>query len=615
MYFSDFSIYLQKLEDTSARNTITEILAELFKKTDAQTIEKMCYLLQGRVVPLYHALEFGVADKMIIRAIAQAFEVRQDQVLELFKKTGDLGTTAEQLNTKVTSKKLTVPHVYEQLLQVAQAQGEGSQEIKATLLADVLTQVDPLSARFIVRIPLNKLRLGFSDMTILDSLSWMIGGTKEYKKEMERAYNVRPDLGFLAKIIKEKGIAGLKSIKPTIGTPILMARANRLSSPVEILQKIGKCAVEFKYDGLRLQVHYDKAVSNQLSAVSKMKQDSLFGDQPDVVDASHGGKIKMFSRNLEEITHMFPDIAKALLSQIDAENCILEGEVVAYNPHTGVFVPFQETMQRKRKYDIAEKALEIPVKLFAFELLYCNGKSYLEEPYEIRKKELQRIIKKGDTLIYAQESVVEDEVHIDRLFEDSVKLHFEGIIAKKLDGLYEAGMRGWSWIKYKKAMDSKLTDTIDAVVMGYTRGEGKRTSFGVGQFLVGVYDSKNDCFVTVSKIGTGLTDVQFKEFIDRVKSYETKEQPRQYSFDKLLQPDVWVKPQLVVEIGSDEITRSAVHTAGRVMEPSKSGKALSVKEAGYALRFPRLVRFRDDRTPTDATTVAEVIDLYTQQKK
>ncbi len=623
MLFSDFAIYLQRLEQTAARNTITEILAELFHHTPPSDIEKICYLLQGRVVPLYEPLEFGVADKMMIRALAQGLTVRQDEVLVQFKKTGDLGSVAEELKVKsqkskvkTTTQKLKVEDVYQQLLAVAQASGEGSQEEKVALLADLLACVDPLSARFITRIPLGKLRLGFSDMTILDGLSWMMKGTKEHKKELEAAYNVRPDLGVLARIIKEKGIDGIAHIKPAVGTPIMMARANRLSSPGEILQKIGRCAVEFKYDGLRLQMHYDRKIRNSKFEIrNKLQQESLFQKEKNTIDASRGGKIKMFSRNLEEITRMFPDIAQAVIGQIDAESCIIEGEVVAYNPETGVFVPFQETMQRKRKYDIAAKALEIPVKLFAFELLYCNGTSFVDEPYEVRKKELKRIVKKGDTLVYAQETVVADEAHIEDLFEQSVKLHFEGIIAKKLDGRYEAGMRGWSWIKYKKAMDSKLNDTIDTVVMGYTRGEGKRTSFGVGQFLVGVYDEKNDRFVTVSKIGTGLTDEQFREFITRVKPLETKTQPIQYDFDKLLTPDVWLMPQLVVEIACDEITRSAVHTAGRIMTPSKSGKAFSVKTPGFALRFPRLVRFRDDKKPTDATTVKEIARLYTAQKK
>jgi DNA ligase-1 len=550
------------------------------------------------VAPAFAPVEFGIADKLLIRAIAEAVEKKDSEVLTLFKKLGDLGTAAEALKKgkgeSEKGKAVTVSEVFEKLREVALSSGAGSQEKKLQLLSDLIAKVDPLSARYIVRIPLNKLRLGFSDMTILDGLSWMIAGDKSARKQIEKAYNVRPDLGTLACLVKEKGVAGLAHIKPKPNTPILMAKANRLSSAADIFVKIGKCAIEFKYDGLRLQVHYVRGKGK----------------------AERGKpEIKMFSRNLEDVTPMFPDIAEAVKKQIEVDEVIFEGEVVAYNPKTGVHVPFQETMQRKRKYDIAQKVAEIPVKLYCFELLYLDGVDYLYKPYIERKKALKQIIHGRDTIIYAQEEVTKEEAAIDRMFDESVRLHFEGIMAKKLDGVYEAGVRGWNWIKFKKAMSKKLADTVDCVVMGYTLGEGKRTSFGMGQFLAGVYDPKTDRFLSITKVGTGLTDEQFKEFVQRVKKLKISEKPAEYSVDKLLEPDVWLKPELVVELGSDEITRSQVHSAGRIMGPSKSGTAEEVKTPGYALRFPRLVRFRDDKTSTDATTVIEVADLFAQQGK
>lgn len=611
MTFTDLSLYFQKLENTTSRNMMTEILAELFKKATASEIGKICYLLQGRVVPLFEAVEFGVADKMMMRAIALGLSLTPETVNKLFKKVGDLGNAGEELkkggvNTQASpqqalfpgggtlsstsprtgkNEKLPIGEVFDHFTKIARSTGPGSQDDKIRLLAELIRIAEPLSVRYLVRIPLGKMRLGFSDMTILDGLSWMEAGDKSLKKEMERAYNVRPDLGFIAHTVKEKGVKGLKSVRSKPGTPIMMARANRLTSSAEIFEKIGTCAIEFKYDGLRLQVH------------------------------RKGSDIKMFSRNLENITPMFPDIAAAVKEQIKSQEVIFEGEVVAYNPKTGVFVPFQETMQRKRKYDIEAKALEIPVKLFVFELLYADGTSFIEEPYKKRKDKLKSILEKGKTIVYAQERVVKTEVEVDEMFEESVKLHFEGIIAKKLDGVYEAGMRGWNWIKYKRAMNTQLADTIDVLVMGYTLGEGKRTDFGVGQFLTGVYDKKQDTFLTTSKIGTGLTDEQFREFVKRVHKFKTKKMPPLYDTDKLLTPDVWLEPGLVVEVSCDEITRSAVHTAGRVLQPSKSGKAFSVKTPGFALRFPRLVRFRDDKRPEDVTTVTEVANLFQKQMK
>lgn len=603
--FQELAQYFDKLESITSRNTMTEVLAQLFKDARESDIGKICYLLQGRVAPLYEPLEFGMADKMVVRAVATAVDTTAADVTRVFKREGDLGKATEllkdphhqhiaakqpsllSLTKKSRSGQITIIEVYETLLHLAQSSGAGSQEKKITTLSDLIAHVDPLSARFIVRIVLGKLRLGFSDMTILDALSWMLTQSKEHKKELERAYNVRPDLAFIAAAVKTKGIKGVAQTTPQPGTPIMMARANRLSSAADILAKIGKCAVEYKYDGLRLQVHYDKAAK----------------------------KLKLFSRNLEEITVMFPDIAAAVRKQISVKNIIFEGEVVAYNPKTGVFVPFQETMQRKRKYDIAAKAAEIPVKLFAFECLYKDGKSYLAAPYSERKAALKAALTGKDLIIYAQETIITKEDEIEKLFADAVEKHFEGIIAKKLDGAYEAGIRGWNWIKYKKAMNKKLADTLDVLVMGYTKGEGKRTDFGVGQFLTGVYDKQQDKFLTVSKIGTGLSDEQFRELFARVRKLHAKEKPPLYEIDKLLTPDVWLEPQLVVEVGCDEITRSAVHTAGRVMEPSKSGKALSVKTPGFALRFPKLIRFRDDRRPEDVTTVGEVEKIFMMQKK
>ncbi len=614
MYFIELTDYFAKLEKTTSRLTITEILAGLFKKTSAEEIGQVCYLLQGRVVPLYNPIEFRMADRMVIRSIEMGMGVSQGKIMQDFKQTGDLGKSIERLktrlhlptvravggqvnNSRLKNKNVKISEVFEILYKLATLEGERSQEAKINLLGNLIKNVDPVSARFITSMVLGKLRLGFSDMTIIDSLSWMLTGGKKARIDLETAYNVRPDLGWLAKTVKKSGLTQVTQTAPSLGTPILMARANRLDTAEDILLKIGKCAVEHKYDGLRVQVHYKKRLA---SSVKRLENKHF---------------IKLFSRNLEDITEMFPDICAAVPKQVMADEAIFEGEIVAYNPENDIFVPFQETMQRKRKYDIAAKAQEIPVKLFVFELLYINGKNLVKKPYIHRKAELKKIIKKDDLLIYAQEYIVSRKDEVNQVFQDAIKKRFEGIIAKKLDGVYQAGMRGWNWIKFKKAMDKKLMDTIDVLVMGFTKGEGKRTVFGVGQFLTGVYDDKKDQFLTVSKIGTGLTDEQFREFMKRVQKLHVKEKPKNYEIDKLLEPDVWLAPGLVVEVSSDEITRSPIHTAGRILQPSKSGKAFSVKTPGFALRFPRLERFRDDKRPTDATTVKELTELFKKQKK
>ena len=603
MIFSELASHLEQLEKTTSRNEMTVLLAELFQKVPADEIGSVVYLLQGRVAPLYVNLEFGMADKYMIKAIAQAFKMEEKEVAELYKTIGDLGEVAEKLREKCGNNNSSVPitHVFETLTQVAKISGDGAVEKKVTLVADLLASVDAFSVRFISRIPVGKLRLGFSDMTVLDALSWMVSGDKSQRPIIEPVFNIRPDLGYIATTIKKQGVKGLSSADPVIFTPILMARAERLSSGEELIEKIGECAVEPKLDGFRLQAHVRKV---------KSKKEKVKGDTLEVKT-----EVKLFTRNLEDATEMYPDVVEGLSEQIDADEAILEGEAIAYNPETGEFLPFQLTTQRKRKYGIEEKAKEIPLKLICFELLAVNGENLLNAPYTQRHEKLAKIIKKGDTVMLSEEKVFSDGKAIELFFEDAVSRGLEGVLAKRLDGTYQAGARGWNWIKFKRSYSASLNDTVDCVVMGYYVGQGKRTSFGIGAFLIGIYDEKEDEYRSIAKVGTGLTDEEWKELYTRAEKLKAKEKPPLYEVDKNLEPDVWIEADIVVEIRADEISRSPIHTAWRVMKPSKSGEAFDVDVPGYALRFPRLEHFRDDRKAQDITTLSEVHEMFALQKK
>ncbi len=586
MKFLELSEYLQKLENTASRNDMVLLLSELFKKVPTEDMSNVMYLLQGRVAPLYNPLEFGMADKMIVRAIALAFDTAEDSVKKEFSKLGDIGELAEKLSNekKHKAESLSIGHVFGELEKIAKTTGSGSVDVKIKTLADLFKKADPLSSRYIARIPVAKLRLGFSDMTVIDSLSWMLKGDKSLRPIIERSYNIRPDLGVIGEMLKKDGIKGVEKMKPAVFTPILMAKAERLSSGQEIVEKIGKSAVEEKFDGFRLQAHYD------------------------------GKTVKLFTRNLEEVTFMYPDIEKGIREQIHAKEAIFEGEAIAYNPDTNEYLPFQLTSQRKRKYDIEETALKIPLKYMVFDALFINGKNLIPEPYSERRREINKFVKKGTTLYISEEKVLDKGKEIENYFDDAISRGLEGILAKKLDGTYQAGARGWSWIKLKRSYSSKLDDTVDCLVMGYYYGQGKRTSFGIGAFLIGVYDKKSDKFLTIAKIGTGLTDDEWRELAKRGQGLKSKEKPPLYEVDKILYPDVWVEPSIIVEIKADELTRSSVHTAGRKLKPSKSGSAFDVDVPGYALRFPRLERFRDDKKPDDATSLKEIEEMFASQK-
>ncbi|TSC53853.1 MAG: DNA ligase 1, partial [Microgenomates group bacterium LiPW_16] len=578
--FTELAFFFQKLESTPSRNAMTEILADLFGKADAGEIDKICYLSLGRLVPPYEPIEFNLAEKMMIRVIAKAVDVPEKIVVKEFKKVGDLGEVAEKVKSPSQNLKLTVLQVYQRLYEIAMEQGKKSVERKISKMAELLNDLDALSAKYVVRIPLGKLRLGFSDMTILDALSWMVTGDKSKREEIERAFNVRADIGQIAQIVKKEGLEGLKRIKISLRVPIMPALCQRLPTVEEMIEKMaprgprgkGRVAVEPKYDGTRLQIH-----------------------------SGQEGFARIFTRNLENVTSMFPDIVKSLSREVKTKEAILDGEAIGFDPKTGKFLPFQETIKRKRKYEIDEKVKEIPLKFFCFDLLYKDGQDLLATQLNKRREILGKILSPSNkTIILSPQIVTDDPSELRKYHDEQIKKGLEGVVVKKWEAPYGPGRRGYTWVKFKQEKGKKgggLADTLDCVVMGYYKGKGKRAGFGIGGFLVGIREKEgSDQFVTISKIGTGLTDEQWRELKIKSEKLKMKNQPKEYQVDKNLVPDVWCSPSIVVEIEADNITKSPVHTAK------------------YALRFPRLVRFRDDKSPKEATTLAEAKKLYRLQK-
>ncbi|HRN70155.1 MAG TPA: DNA ligase, partial [Candidatus Woesebacteria bacterium] len=281
MQFKQLAEYIQKIEQTSSRLEITKNLADLFGALKPKELHNAIYLIQGNVSPKFNVVNFGMAEKMVIKAVASASQTDIAEVTSEFKKIGDIGEVAEKIKhnqPSLTEKDVTVTEVFDRLLEIAKSNGEGSQDKKIQLLAGLVNELDPLSVRYIVRIPLGVLRLGFSDMTILDALSWMKTGDKSLRPSLQKAYQVRPDLGLIGSLLKEQDIKEVEKIEPAVFTPIIMMRAERLSSGEEIIEQIGTCAIEPKFDGFRLQVH------------------------------KKGKEVKLFTRGLEDATFMYPDI-------------------------------------------------------------------------------------------------------------------------------------------------------------------------------------------------------------------------------------------------------------------------------------------------------------------
>jgi DNA ligase-1 len=571
MKFQELAKYFQRMENTSKRLEMTDILAELFSglgKDQLSHIDQIVYLTQGQLLPSFKNIEFGISEKLINRSLSAVSEMTEKEVKTIFHTLGDYGLTAEQVCGK-KSGILSIIEVYDTLTELAAFSGDGSVQKKVDFLADLLKKTGGIEAKYIVRIILGKLRLGVGDPTVLYGLSLAFNKDKQLREALERAYNLCSDLGLVAKILFTKGVKSIVDFKVIVGCPIRVALAARLSTPEEIIEKIGKCAVEEKYDGFRCQVH------------------------------KSGDKIQIFSRNLENTTHMFPEIRQGAIKQIKHKNAIFEGEAIAYDPGTGLCLPFQNTVQRKRKHGIEAMQKKFPLKLFVFDVLFAE-RDLTALPYLQRREVMQEMIKKGEVLEISPVEEVDSVKRLTEIFEDAVAQGSEGIVAKRLDGPYKAGGRNFNWIKLKQSYSGKLNDTIDCVITGYYFGKGLRAAFGIGSLLACVYDTAEDRFKTVAKLGSGLSEnelVRFKQKLDKIK---TRNIPK--NVDSELVPDVWVQPQFVVEVQADEITRSPVHSCGKQ------------DQTGFALRFPRTVGFiRTDKTAKDATTVDEIIDMYNMQ--
>ena len=598
MLFNTLSKYFEKLEATSKRLELVDILSKLFTESDSAEIGKICYLIQGRVAPFFEPVEMGMAEATIAQAVGKAFGKNKDDVIKSYRKLGNMGLAAQQLSQsskfKVQSSKLAVGEVFEELRKIADYSGEGTVEKKIATLADLLTKLDPVSVKHVVNIPLGTLRLGVGDPTVMDALSLAKVGDKSLRPIIEAAYNKTSDLGYVAENFFKKGESGIKHIKLIVGKPIRPALAERLPSAEEVIKRVGhQFAAEPKFDGFRVQVHLN-AIGHWPLAKGEGRRAK-----------GEGRFVRIFSRNLEDTTHAFPDLVKGVIEEVGAKTAIIEGEAIAYNPQTEEFLPFQETTKRRRKYKIEEMAEKLPLVMFAFDLLYLNGQDITSRPYEERRKLLGEIVSKENKIIrLAEERTLHKASEILEFFNESVSEGLEGLMIKKLDSPYVAGGRGFHWIKFKRAQSGELTDTVDCVLLGVYSGRGKRTEFGVGGLLVGVYDEKRDEFVTISRIGTGLTDEEFRKVNDLAKKLKVSQKPARVNAK--VEPTFWLSPKIVLEVYADEITRSPVHTAG--WDPSIS--------SGFALRFPRVVKFREaDKRPEDATTVKEVKKLYQNQFK
>ena len=577
MKFSYVSQVFDEIEKISGRLEITKLLADLLKKASPIESKIICYLSLGKLNPPYIGTQFQIAEKNFYKVIANLLSMDELEVKKLAKKYGDIGSVLELGKWRRTDD-LTVTQLYKELHKIEGISGVGAQEGKINALYGLMRKLDPISAKYVARIVIGKLRLGFSDMTVVDALSWMEVGDKSLRKQIENAYNVCADIGLIAQTLKEGGIDAIGHMGIQIGVPIRPAAAERMPTAKAIVEKIGDCIAQPKLDGFRLQIHLDKTKKTPV--------------------------IRFFSRNLIDMSYMFPDIAQAI-EDLDVQELICEGEAIVQDPNTGNFLPFQETVKRKRKHGIEQAVSDMPLCVFVFDLLYLDGQEFLTKTHTKRRKELINLFKnyKDETIQVIEEKKIETAKELEKYFTENIAAGLEGLVVKKPDSHYQPGKRNFNWIKLKRQEETgQLEDTVDCVILGYYAGKGKRAFFGIGAFLVGIFNKKEDTFQTIAKIGTGVKDLEWIELKNRCDKIAVENKPKNVQCPKELFPDVWTSPEIVCLIRADEITMSPLHTAGKTM-----------KELGFALRFPRFMGYRPDKSPTEATTVKEIKRLYKDQ--
>lgn len=582
MQYQDLVKVYEALESTASRLEMTQILASLFRSTDCSHIKKIVYMTQGGIVPDFFPEKLGLADKLYLRTLVAATGGNEASIRDLWAREGDPGTVTQKVfenkkQTTLFSQPLTLDRVYDALLKIARAEGSGSQELKMRLLADILHDAKPNEAKYIARIVTGRMRLGVASQTVIDSLAQAFA-TKADKPEVERAFNITSDLGLVGETLCKKGLEGLREMRVRVGNPIRAMLAERLPSPEEILERMGGRAMfEYKYDGLRVQAHISK-------------------------DA-----VRLYSRRLEDLTNQFPDVAKALREAFEGESAIFEGECVPVDIDTGEMLPFQEVSHRRgRKHELTEAIEGYPVRVQLFDCLYLDGEDLTLRPLPDRRSALTRSVSITDRVRFSEARVLDDPAKVQGFFQEALQAGCEGVMAKSLndDSVYRAGSRGYLWIKYKKEYRSEMNDTVDLVAVGAFHGRGKRGGV-YGALLMATYNSEEDRFETVCKLGSGFDDATLAALPEKLDPYRL---PKAHgTVESKMEADVWFTPTVVLEVLGAEISISPIHTCGH-------GK---IREAsGLAIRFPRFTgAFRDDKKPRDATTTQELVDMYKKQLK
>ncbi len=589
MEYKELAEIYQSLEDTSKRLEKTYLISKLLKKTPSEDLKRIVLLLKGRVFPQWYQKNLGVASRLVLKAINIATGTSAKNVEQDWKKTGDLGVTAENLIKNKTQstlffKPLTVNKVFKNIKSLPKAEGHGAVDRKIKLIAELLSSAKPIEAKYITRTVLEDLRVGVGEGSLRDAIVWAFFKEKlniRYSKEenefdisederteynryisaVQEAYDMKNDFAEVAKITKEKGLKGLKNVNLEVGKPIKVMLYQKAEDFEDAFETVGKpAALEYKYDGFRLQIHKNK------------------------------GNISLFTRRLDNVTKQFPDVVKTVKNSINSENFILDAEIIGIDPKTKKWLPFQNISQRiKRKYNIYQILKTIPVIVNIFDAIQINNKNLIKVPFSERRAELQKITDQIPGKIKLAEQVITDsQKKAEEFYNQALDKGNEGIMIKALDKPYKPGSRVGYGVKVKPVME-----TLDLVITGAEWGEGKRVSW-LSSFAVSCID-KDGKFKEIGKVGTGIKEksgspeevpVTFKQLTNLLKPLIIKEKGKH----------VKVKPKIVIEINYEEIQKSPTYNSG------------------FALRFPRLIKLRPEKPVEEVSTLEQIKDYYETQK-
>jgi len=575
----------QKIEKTTKRLKKTYIISELLKTTNTEDLPIIILLLQGKLFPGWDEHKIGVASRLVLKAISTATGIKINKIESEWKKTGDLGIVAENLigvkkQATLFSRALIVKKVFNNLRKLAELEGAGTVEKKLQLIAELLTSAKPVEAKYVVRTILEELRVGVGEGSLRDAIVWAFFSDKigfKYNKEenvldigeretynkyvaaVQRAYDLTNDFSTVATIAKTKGLRGLLTTELLVGRPVKVMLALKVKDIKDGFERVDKpAAVEFKYDGFRMQIH---------------KKNS---------------EIKIFTRRLENVTKQFPEIISYVKKNIKGNSFIIDSEAVGYSPKTSKYLPFQNISQRiKRKYDIERMAKEFPVELNIFDILYYNGKNMIKEDFKKRRDLLEKIVKPvPKKIVLAENIITSKEKEVEMFYKKSLAAGNEGLMLKKLKAPYKPGARVGYMVKLKGEQEA-----LDLVIVGAEWGEGKRANW-LSSFTLACID-ENGQFLEVGKVGTGIKEkaeegVSFQQLTDELKPLIIAEKGRA----------VKLKPKVVVEISYEEIQKSPTYASG------------------FALRFPRLKRLRTmERSAEDIADLSTIEELYYSQRK